>query len=107
MASAVRRQMLNARSVSSAPPAVPPADALAPPPESGVVIRWAGAGSADLARNLLQDAPMQVPEAGGSQAAQALEGKGYQPAYKTYPMEHAVCLEEIQDIAAFLKQTLA
>jgi len=48
-----------------------------------------------------------VPEAGGSQAAQALEGKGYQPAYKTYPMEHAVCLEEIQDIAAFLKQTLA
>ena len=48
-----------------------------------------------------------VPEAGGNQAAQALEGKGYQPAYKTYPMEHAVCLEEIQDIAAFLKQTLA
>ena len=48
-----------------------------------------------------------VPEAGGSQAAQALEGKGYQPAYKTYPMEHAVCLEEIQDIAAFLKQVLA
>ena len=44
---------------------------------------------------------------GGNQAAQALEGKGYQPAYKTYPMEHAVCLEEIQDIAAFLKQTLA
>ena len=48
-----------------------------------------------------------VPEAGGSQAAQALEGKGYPTTYKTYPMEHAVCLEEIQDIAAFLKTVLA
>ena len=48
-----------------------------------------------------------VPEKGGSQAAQALEGKGYPATYKTYPMEHAVCLEEIQDIAAFLKQVLA
>ncbi len=51
---------------AGAGPAVPPADTLAPPPDSGVVIRWAGAGSADLARNLLQDAPMQVLEAGGS-----------------------------------------
>jgi len=47
-------------------PAVPAIAALAAPPESGVVIRWAGAGSADLARRLLQDAPMQVLEAGGS-----------------------------------------
>ena len=47
-------------------PAVPPASTPTPPPKSGVVIRWAGAGSADLARNLLQDAPMQVLEAGGS-----------------------------------------
>ncbi len=47
-------------------PAGAPPTPLAPPPESGVVIRWAGAGGADLARRLLQDAPMQVLEAGGS-----------------------------------------
>ncbi len=47
-------------------PSVPAATKPTPTPESGVVIRWAGAGSADLARRLLKDAPMQVLEAGGS-----------------------------------------
>lgn len=47
-------------------PAAPTAGAPAPPPERGVVIRWAGAGSADLARSLLREPPIQVLEAGGS-----------------------------------------
>ena len=47
-------------------PAVPAATELAPAPERGVVIRWAGAGSADLAGRLLEQAPAQVLEAGGS-----------------------------------------
>lgn len=48
-----------------------------------------------------------VPEALGRKAVEVLQGFGLQPHYKTYPMEHAVCLEEITDIAAFLRQVLA
>ncbi|MFP1681062.1 alpha/beta hydrolase [Alloalcanivorax sp. C16-1] len=47
-----------------------------------------------------------VPEQGGRRAADTLSAKGYPTEYKTYPMEHAVCLEEIQDIAAFLARVL-
>lgn len=47
-----------------------------------------------------------VPEASGRQAARDLEGKGYHPDYHVYAMEHAVCLEEIQEIAAFLRRRL-
>ncbi|ARB44937.1 MULTISPECIES: alpha/beta hydrolase [Alcanivoracaceae] len=47
-----------------------------------------------------------VPEEGGRRAAETLTAKGYSTDYKTYPMEHAVCLEEIQDIAAFLHSVL-
>lgn len=47
-----------------------------------------------------------VPEEGGRRAAETLSAKGYSTNYKTYPMEHAVCLEEIQDIAAFLHSVL-
>lgn len=47
-----------------------------------------------------------VPEQGGRQAADTLSAKGYPTEYRTYPMEHAVCLEEIQDIAAFLARVL-
>ncbi len=48
-----------------------------------------------------------VPEALGRKAVADLEGFGLKPVYKTYPMEHAVCLEEITDIAAFLRQVFA
>lgn len=48
-----------------------------------------------------------VPETLGQNALAVLEGFGLQPEYKTYPMEHAVCLEEITDIAAFLRKVLA
>lgn len=47
-----------------------------------------------------------VPETLGRNALAVLQGYGLQPEYKTYPMEHAVCLEEITDIAAFLRKVL-
>lgn len=47
-----------------------------------------------------------VPGALAQQAVQILEGRGYQPEYKTYPMDHSVCLEEIQDISAWLQKVL-
>lgn len=50
--------------------------------------------------------PMVIEER-GRQAVEALQARGYKPVYSTYPMEHAVCLEEIQDISAFLRSTLA
>lgn len=36
-----------------------------------------------------------------------LEQLGYNVQWHTYPMPHSVCLEEIQDIAGFLKRVLA
>lgn len=36
-----------------------------------------------------------------------LRAKGLEPVYKNYPMEHAVCAEEIADISAFLQRVLA
>lgn len=35
-----------------------------------------------------------------------LRALGLEPSYKSYPMEHAVCAEEIDDISAFLQQVL-
>jgi phospholipase/carboxylesterase len=43
-----------------------------------------------------------VPELLGQKAKAQLESIGYTPAYSTYPMDHSVCLEEIEDIARFL-----
>ena len=48
-----------------------------------------------------------VPEERGRQAVRALEEKGYHPEFHSYPMEHAVCLEEVHEIAAFLRRVLA
>lgn len=47
-----------------------------------------------------------VPEIIGRQGCQRLRELGYQAGYKTYPMEHNVCMEEIADIAAWLKEVL-
>ncbi|MGR8948246.1 MAG: alpha/beta hydrolase [Gammaproteobacteria bacterium] len=47
-----------------------------------------------------------VPESLGADAQAALIKLGRPTTYRTYPMEHSVCLEEIEDIAAFLKQRL-
>lgn len=38
---------------------------------------------------------------------EALQTMGYQVTFKTYPMPHSVCLEEIQDIASFLRNILS
>lgn len=38
---------------------------------------------------------------------EALQTMGYQVTFKTYPMPHSVCLEEIQDIAAFMRTIIS
>ena len=47
-----------------------------------------------------------VPLQRAQQSCELLQGLGYSVSWKTYPMPHSVCLEEINDIAAFLKQVL-
>ncbi|MDX1804241.1 MAG: dienelactone hydrolase family protein [Alcanivorax sp.] len=47
-----------------------------------------------------------VPEHLGQQAVQELQALGYKPQYHHYPMEHAVCLEEIQQISQWLQSVL-
>ncbi|WP_019614080.1 alpha/beta hydrolase [Psychromonas ossibalaenae] len=43
----------------------------------------------------------------GERAVQALQAAGFTPEYKSYAMEHAVCAEQIADIAAWLEIRLA
>lgn len=38
---------------------------------------------------------------------EALQAMGYDVRFKTYPMPHSVCLEEVHDIAGFLREILA
>ena len=47
-----------------------------------------------------------VFEAMGQHAKAVLEEMHFKPAYKTYPMQHEVCLAEIRDISAFIQSTL-
>jgi len=47
-----------------------------------------------------------VPESLGRLSVDQLKELGYAPSYQTYPMEHSVCLEEIQDIGQFLRRQL-
>ncbi len=47
-----------------------------------------------------------APETLGQQTVAALQAMGYSPAYKTYPMPHAVCPEEIADISRWLQSVL-
>lgn len=47
-----------------------------------------------------------IPLAIAQHSKQALEQKGYQIEWHSYPMQHQVCAEEIDDIAAWLKQVL-
>lgn len=48
-----------------------------------------------------------VPETLGQQACQALQALGYAPDYRRYPMEHQVCLQQLQDIGNWLQKVLA
>jgi phospholipase/carboxylesterase len=43
-----------------------------------------------------------IPLARAEQSRQALERLGYPVQWRTYPMAHSVCAEEVADIAAFL-----
>ncbi|WP_417514478.1 alpha/beta hydrolase [Marinobacter sp.] len=45
-----------------------------------------------------------VPETLGVRSVAALKDMGYDPAYMTFPMEHSVCLEEVQDIGRFIRK---
>ncbi len=47
-----------------------------------------------------------VPEALGQKASLQLSEKGYKVGYTVYPMEHAVCLEQINDISKWLQTVL-
>jgi phospholipase/carboxylesterase len=44
-----------------------------------------------------------VPERLGREAKGFLEEHGYAPVYRTYPMEHNVCAEQIEDIGAWFR----
>ncbi len=48
-----------------------------------------------------------VQENLGIASKMALETLGFHPEYKTYPMEHAVCPQEISDIAEWIGKRLA
>lgn len=45
-----------------------------------------------------------VPEILGQKGTKLLNSKGYHPKYTVYPMQHSVCLEEINDISAWIQQ---
>lgn len=47
-----------------------------------------------------------VPELLGQQAIESLKIFGFQPGYKTYPMQHEVCYPQIQDISKFIQACL-
>jgi phospholipase/carboxylesterase len=47
-----------------------------------------------------------VPEIAGKLSHDLLEGLGYPVRWKSYAMEHQVCVDEIADIAAWLKERL-
>lgn len=47
-----------------------------------------------------------VPEALGRQSESTLRELGYNVRYQTFPMDHSVCMEEIQDIGVFLREIL-
>ncbi len=48
-----------------------------------------------------------VPEAMGKHALAALEKMGYAPDYQTYPIEHEVCRQQIDDISIWIQQRLS
>lgn len=47
-----------------------------------------------------------VPEPLGRKAHTLLQQKGYLTNYRTYPMEHSICLEQLADISAWLQKAL-
>ena len=47
-----------------------------------------------------------VPEALGTRAYTTLTARGYHATYHTYPMQHQLCLEQIQAISVWLQKVL-
>ncbi|MCR9184010.1 MAG: alpha/beta hydrolase [Halieaceae bacterium] len=47
-----------------------------------------------------------VPETMGHTASQILQSMGFAPKYRTYPMQHEVCMEEIEEIGRSLRKWL-
>lgn len=47
-----------------------------------------------------------IPESAGKHSCQFLQQRGYAVHWHSYPMQHAVCLEEIQDISRWLAEIL-
>ena len=47
-----------------------------------------------------------VPELLGRKSLKTLEGCGFEPVYQSYPMEHAVCPKEIEDIGNWISKVL-
>jgi phospholipase/carboxylesterase len=47
-----------------------------------------------------------VPERIGRDGCERLREMGYGADYKTYPMEHAVCMEEIADVSSWFRTIL-
>ncbi len=45
-----------------------------------------------------------VPESLGRMSVEKLKELGFSPSYQTFPMEHSVCLEEVQDIGGFIRR---
>jgi phospholipase/carboxylesterase len=43
----------------------------------------------------------------GKQAQQQLLSMGYQAEFRSYPMEHAVCPQEVADISRWLQRVLS
>jgi phospholipase/carboxylesterase len=48
-----------------------------------------------------------VPIGMGLEAREELKANGYAPEWRDYPMQHAVCMDEIADVARWLKLRLA
>ena len=48
-----------------------------------------------------------VPIGMGIEAREELKANGYAPEWRDYPMQHAVCMDEIADVARWLKLRLA
>lgn len=47
-----------------------------------------------------------VNESLGRSSEENLRGRGFKPEYKSYPMEHSVCLSEIDDISDWLRRVI-
>jgi phospholipase/carboxylesterase len=47
-----------------------------------------------------------VPFARAVDSRTALQAMGYQVEWHEYPMQHSLCLEEVQDISAWLRKVL-